>query len=79
MTGNQLRAARALLGLEQTDVASAAGISINTLRNMEAVGAEVVRVRLDTLTKVQKALEAAGAEFIPENGGGAGIRLKKRD
>ena len=77
MTGNQLKAARALIGMEQTDVAREAGISINTVRNMEAKGAEIVSVRLNTLHKVQAALEAAGIEFIPENGSGAGVRIRK--
>ncbi|WP_290689913.1 MULTISPECIES: helix-turn-helix domain-containing protein [unclassified Haematobacter] len=77
MTGNQLKAARALAGLEQADVASSARVSINTVRNMEAAGKEMVRARLDTLTKVCTALEAAGVEFIPEKGAGVGVRLRK--
>lgn len=78
MTGNQLKAARALAGLEQQDVARDADVSINTVRNMEAKGGDIVSVRLDTLNKVRAALEAAGIEFIPENGGGPGVRLKNR-
>lgn len=77
MTGNQIKAARALAGLEQAEIASRAAVSINTIRNMEAAGAATVRVRLDTLHKVKAALESAGVEFIPENGGGAGVRLKR--
>ena len=78
MTGNQLKAARALAGIEQTALAEAAGVSVNTIRNMEAAAAETVKVRLDTLNKVREALETAGVIFIPENGGGAGVRLKDR-
>ena len=77
MTGTQIRAARVLLEMEQSELAERALVSINTVRNMEAKGRQVVRVRLDTLMKVQKALEDAGVEFIAENGGGAGVRLKK--
>ncbi|MBZ0123840.1 MAG: helix-turn-helix transcriptional regulator [Roseovarius sp.] len=77
MTGTQIRAARALLEMEQYELAERASVSINTVRNMEAMGRQVVRVRLDTLMKVQKALEDAGVEFIAENGGGAGVRLRK--
>lgn len=78
MTGNQLKAARALAGIEQTALAEAAGVSVNTIRNMEAAAAETVKTRLDTLNKVREALETAGVIFIPENGGGAGVRLKDR-
>ena len=76
MTGTQIRAARVLLEMEQVELAERASVSINTVRNMEAKGGQVVRVRLDTLIKVQKALEDAGVEFIPKNGGGVGVRLK---
>jgi transcriptional regulator with XRE-family HTH domain len=76
MTGTQIRAARVLLEMEQIELAERATVSINTVRNMEAKGSQVVRVRLDTLMKVQKALEDAGVQFIAKNGGGAGVRLK---
>lgn len=76
MTGTQIRAARVLLEMEQFELAERASVSINTVRNMEAKGRLVVRVRLDTLMKVQKALEEAGVEFIHKNGGGVGVRLK---
>ena len=77
MTGNQLRAARALAGIEQSELAVAAGISVNTVRNMEGVGSKTVRVRLDTLTKVRSALEAAGVVFLDPNGNGPGVALRK--
>ena len=79
MTGNQLKAARALAGMEQVKLAELAGLSVNTIRNMEASGASVMRIRLDTLNKAKTALEAAGVEFIAENGGGAGVRLKREN
>ncbi|MBL3571883.1 hypothetical protein BV509_18525 [Rhodovulum sulfidophilum] len=77
MTGTQIRAARVLLEMEQSELAKRASVSINTVRNMEAKGGQVVRVRLDTLMKVQKALEDAGVQFIAKNGGGVGVRLKE--
>ncbi|MDT8296226.1 helix-turn-helix transcriptional regulator [Roseomonas mucosa] len=78
VSGNQIRAARALAGWEQRDLAEAAEVSINTVRNMEACGASIVRVRSDTLDHVIRALRQGGVEFIPENGGGAGVRLRKQ-
>lgn len=71
----QLRAARALTGLSQAEVAEAAGISIPTLKRAEAGGP--IKVAEDTVACIAKALEKAGVEFIAENGGGAGVRLKK--
>ncbi len=78
MSGHQLKAARALIGMEQADLARRAGVSINTIRNLEAAGAQMIRARLDTLAKVEGALKAAGVLFIAENGGGAGVRLRDR-
>ena len=76
-TGYQLKAARALIGMEQIELAKRCGVSVTTIRTMEAKGPEILTSGLDTIRKVQRALEEAGVEFIPENGGGAGIRLKK--
>ncbi|UVK55087.1 helix-turn-helix transcriptional regulator [Mesorhizobium sp. AR02] len=76
-TGNQLKAARALASLNQEQLAVRSGVNVNTIRNMEARGAEILVSGLDTVSKVQSALETAGVVFIPENGGGAGVRLKK--
>lgn len=78
ISGNQIKAARALIGMEQSELSEKAGVSVNTIRNMEAKGMDVVRVRLDTLYRVQDALKAAGVIFIEENGEGPGVRLKKR-
>ncbi|MCA1527366.1 helix-turn-helix domain-containing protein [Bradyrhizobium yuanmingense] len=72
----QLRAARALTGLSQAEVAEAAGISIPTLKRAEAGGP--IKVAEETIAAIATALEKAGVEFIPENGGGAGVRMKKR-
>lgn len=75
--GCQIAAARALLRLEQTDLAKAANISVPTLRRMEASEGAAAGMA-NNVAAVRIALEAAGAQFISENGGGAGVRLKKR-
>ncbi|NQW09543.1 MAG: helix-turn-helix domain-containing protein [Alphaproteobacteria bacterium] len=75
ITGNQLRAARALAGVEQKWLAEKSGVSINTIRNMEARGAEEITSGAVTVRKVQAALEGAGVEFT--NGGQPGVRLAK--
>jgi transcriptional regulator with XRE-family HTH domain len=72
----QLRAARALTGLSQAEVAEAAGVSVPTLKRAEAGGP--IKVADETIAAIAKVLEKAGVEFIPENGGGAGVRLAKR-
>jgi transcriptional regulator with XRE-family HTH domain len=72
----QLRAARGLLGWSQSKLAVRAGLSLPTVKRVEAaVGA---RVSDDARNKLQQALESAGVEFIDENGGGPGVRLRKR-
>ena len=76
-TGNQLKAARMLAEMEQLPLADAAGVSIGTVRNMEAQGQSSLKSSLATIRAVMTALEAAGVEFIPENGGGPGVRLRK--
>lgn len=79
ITGNQIRAARSLIGMEQITLAEKAGVSANTIRNMEAFGAERVKVRTDTLDAVTDALKLAGVVFQDDgetSTGGAGVRLK---
>jgi transcriptional regulator with XRE-family HTH domain len=71
----QMRAARSLLDWTQADLAEKAGISAPTIKRMEKIG--LGRSSMDNVTAVQRALEAAGVVFIPENGGGAGVRLAK--
>ncbi len=72
----QLKAARALIGWEQKDLADAAGVAIGTVRRMES-GDGNIRGNMETVRKVQAALEAGGIEFIPEKNGGPGVRLTK--
>ena len=75
MTPALCRAARGLLGWNQDDLAKAAKVGVNTLRNFEA---EKSVPMTNNQAAIQGALEAAGIEFIPENGGGAGLRVRKR-
>lgn len=77
ISGNQIRAARALIGMEQKDLADKAGVAIGTIRNMEGAGLKPVGGRTDTLNAVVDALKFAGVLFVPENGEGAGVRLRK--
>ena len=74
----QIRAARGLLGWSQTQLAEAAGRSLPTIKRLERGDGEGPSVSEDVRDAVQGALEKAGVEFIPENGGGAGVRMKKR-
>ena len=81
ITAGQLRAARALLGLDQRELSQLANLSIPTIRRMEASGG-FIRGNVDSLTKLVGALEAAGIELIGEgavsHGGGRGVRLKSK-
>lgn len=74
----QIRAARGLLGWSQTDLAQAAGRSLPTIKRLERDSDDGPAVSEEVRDAVRAALEKAGVEFIPENGGGAGVRLKKR-
>ena len=74
----QTKAARALLGWSQQDLARAADVSIPTIKRLEA-GEGTLGGRSETGDKIRKALQLAGVEFIDENGGGAGVRLRKAD
>ena len=74
----QIRAARGLLGWSQTQLAKAAARSLPTIKRLERNDGEGPSVSEDVRDAVQRALEKAGIEFIAENGGGAGVRMKKR-
>lgn len=80
ITAAQLRAARALLGMDQRLLAETAGLSVPTIQRMEA-SEDMVRGNVDSLMKLVAALEAAGIELINEGaasqGGGRGVRLKR--
>ncbi len=76
----QIRAARALLGIDQKQLAEMAGVSLPTIQRMEASEGQV-RGTVDTLVKVIGALETAGIEIIgehaPSGGIGRGVRLRE--
>jgi transcriptional regulator with XRE-family HTH domain len=74
-TGNQLKAARALAGVDQQQLADSAGVNVNTIRNMEARGAAPITSGALTVRNVQMALEALGIEFL--NHSRPGVRLSK--
>jgi transcriptional regulator with XRE-family HTH domain len=75
ITIEQIRAARGLLGWSQTELASRAGLSLPTVKRLEAGFGP--RVSDEARAKLQWALEAAGIDFIEDNGGGAGVRFRK--
>jgi transcriptional regulator with XRE-family HTH domain len=81
ITAAQLRAARALLGMDQRALAEASGLSLPTIQRMEA-SEDVIRGQVDSLMKLIAALEGAGVELINQGAvserGGRGVRLKPR-
>ena len=81
ITAGQLRAARALLDIDQRQLADLAGLSVPTIQRMEA-SEGVVRGNVDSLMKLVAALEKSGIELIGDgatsNSGGRGVRLKER-
>jgi transcriptional regulator with XRE-family HTH domain len=72
----QLRAARSLLGWSQSELAARAGLSLPTVKRLE--GGFGPRVSDEARSKLQRAIEAAGIEFIDENGGGQGVRFRTK-
>lgn len=80
ITPSQLRAARALLGIDQRQLAELSSLSVPTIQRMEASSSGVIRGNVDSLMKLVAALNAAGIELIGEGavsaGGGRGVRLR---
>jgi len=80
ITAAQLRAARALLGIDQRRLAELSGLSLPTIQRMEA-SESVIRGNVDSLMKLVSALDSAGIELISDGAtsatGGRGVRLKK--
>jgi len=76
LTISQIRAARGLLGWSQSDLASRAGLSLPTVKRVEAGTGP--RVSDAARNKLRRTFESGGVEFIDENGGGPGVRLRKR-
>ena len=77
MTTQQIKAARALLEWSQSDLARRSGISEPTIARLESVAGELGG-RPRTVEQIVSTLKAAGIEFIDENGGGLGVRLRNR-
>jgi transcriptional regulator with XRE-family HTH domain len=76
ITVEQLRAARGLLGWSQSELATRAGLSLPTVKRLE--GGFGPRVSDEARKKLQLAIEEAGVEFIHENGGGLGVRFRRK-
>jgi hypothetical protein len=75
MTGGQIRSARALLRWTADMLAERSKVGVATIKRAEGIDGEV-RMTPANVDAVQRAFEAAGIEFIPENGGGAGVRMR---
>ena len=78
LTGRQIREGRILAGLSHDDLATAAEVAVGLIVRVETVDG-MAMARKPDLAAIRGALEAAGVEFIPENGGGAGVRLRKAE
>ena len=76
ITIEQIRAARGLLGWSQSELAKRARLSLPTVKRVEAGAGP--RVSDEARARIEAALEAGGAKFIEENGGGPGVRLRRR-
>ena len=75
MTPGQCRAARALLGITQPELAQESGLGLSTIVDFEKMRRHVSD---ESIEAIRIALKYAGVEFIGENGGGPGVRLRKR-
>ena len=77
LSSELIRAARALLRWEQRDLANASLVSLPTIKRLESRPG-IMAAHMSTVAALRKALEGAGVEFIDENGGGPGVRLRRR-
>jgi transcriptional regulator with XRE-family HTH domain len=75
LSSEQIRAARALIRWEQADLARASGVSLPSVKRLETRPGQLA-AQARTIDNLRSALERAGVEFIAENGGGAGVRLR---
>jgi predicted transcriptional regulator len=76
LTSEQIRGARSMLRLEQTELADRAGVSLETIKRIEKTPGTISAL-VGTLDKIRRALESAGVIFVEEDGEGPGVRLKK--
>lgn len=74
LSADQIRAARALIGMSQSKLGEAAGLSSMTVKRAEGSGSPAPST--EAIAAIRRALEAAGVQFIDENGGGAGVRRR---
>ena len=77
LTSAQIRAARALIRWSAEDLANHCAVSVTTIRRAELMASATALTRVNDAV-IRQALEKAGVEFIDENGGGPGVRLRKR-
>ena len=81
LTSEQIRAARALLRMEQKELAERSGVSLTSVKRLEAMDGDLTATRVSTVDALQKALEAAGVTFLEDGDhreGGPGVRLAKK-
>lgn len=76
LTGEQLRAARAMLKMEQGELAELSSVSVETIKRLERIDGPISANSM-TLDGLRRALEGEGALFLPENGGLPGVRLRR--
>lgn len=76
LIAEQIRAARAILKWKAIDLAEKAGVGLSTVQRAEQGDGPVTMMRAN-MDAIRRALETAGIQFIPENGGGAGVRMRK--
>jgi hypothetical protein len=77
LSSELVRAARALLRWEQRDLAASSSVSLPTVKRLESKPG-LMAAHMSTVTALRTALEKAGIDFIDENGGGPGVRMRKR-
>jgi transcriptional regulator with XRE-family HTH domain len=77
LTAEQIRAGRALLRWQQATLAERADVSLETIKRLERLDGPLEQVRVGTVEAIRRAFIGAGVEFIDENGGGPGVRLRK--
>jgi hypothetical protein len=77
LSSEVVRAARALLRWEQRDLEAASSVSLPTIKRLESKPG-IMAAHPSTVLALRRALESAGIEFLDENGGGPGVRLRKR-
>ena len=76
LTSEQVRAGRMLIRWSQQNLAEASGVSLPTIKRLETQPGRL-EAHTPTISAIEIAFDKAGVEFIPENGGGPGVRLKK--